>query len=439
MKKISFLSITFYFTSILLSLLLLNSCVKKDFDTPPDNSNFDPNLSVTHTIKEIQDLPSPSLISEDWIISGIVNIDDKEGNYYKKITIQDATGGIEVLLDQNNIYNDYPVGRKVYVNLKGMYKSDYNGLPQLGYTPDGTGSLIAVPFTLISRHLVKANYPNSIVPDTLTLAEIASPSVASQYINKLIYVKDVEFAPELMGMPIADPANVRSATNRNIQECISGTKVVVRTSGYAKFQPELIPSGNGGITAVYTIFGTTPQLIIRSMDDLNMNGTRCDGSSPSFKVLLNEGFDNLDNWISLDLKGDQGWEIASFGNPKPCAYISGFAGSAHENDDWLISKEIDLNNLSNVELNFESAGNYDGDPLTCWISSNFNEGNPAATEWSLLPAAYDEESGFVWTASGAISLNDYLGKKVRIAFRYTSSSSKASSWQIDNVKITGEE
>lgn len=422
-----------------LTMLSLTSCIKQDFDTPPDNSSYDPNLTVTHTIREIIDLPSSKQITEDWIVSGIVNIDDKEGNYYKKITIQDATGGLEILLDQNNLYNDYPVGRKIYVKLKGLYKGDYNGIPQIGYTPDGTGSLVNIPYTMISNYLVKANYPNTLTPDTVSLATIASPSAAAQYINKLIVVKDVEFVSEVLGLPIANQANISSATNRNIQECSSPTKVAVRTSGYAKFQPQTIPGGNGTITAVYTVYGTTPQLVIRSMNDLNLSGVRCDGSSPTAKVLLNESFTNLDNWTAFSVTGDQVWNIATYGNPKPCAYISGFSGSAFENEDWLISKEIDLNGLTKAELNFESAGNYSGDPLTCYISTDYVAGSaPSTATWTLLPATYDTESGFVFTPSGAVDLSAYLGQKIRIAFKYTSNTSEASAWELDNVKVTGE-
>lgn len=422
-----------------LTMLSLTSCIKQDFDTPPDNSSYDPNLTVTHTIREIIDLPSSKQITEDWIISGIVNIDDKEGNYYKKITIQDATGGIEILLDQNNLYNDYPVGRKIYVKLKGLYKGDYSGIPQIGYTPDGTGSLVNIPYTMISNYLVKANYPNTLTPDTVSLATIASPSAAAQYINKLIVVKDVEFVSEVLGLPIANQANISSATNRNIQECSSPTKVAVRTSGYAKFQPQTIPGGNGTITAIYTVYGTTPQLVIRSMNDLNLSGVRCDGSSPTAKVLLNEPFTNLDNWTAFSVTGDQVWNIATYGNPKPCAYISGFSGSAFENEDWLISKEIDLSGLTKAELNFESAGNYSGDPLTCYISTDYADGaTPSAATWTLLPAIYDTESGFVFTPSGAVDLSAYLGQKIRIAFKYTSNTSGASAWELDNVKIAVE-
>lgn len=434
-----------YFIRVGLLLLILpsliSSCIKKDFDTPPDNRDYDPALTVTHTIKEIIDLSSPTLIAEDWVIAGIVNIDDREGNYYKKITIQDETGGIEILLDQNNLYNDYPVGRKIYVRLKGLYKSDYNGLPQLGYTPDGTGSLSDIPFSLIERHIVKANYPNTLTPVTVTLADLASPSASAHLINKLVYIEDVEFVSDVIGLPIADPASVRSATNRNIQECSSSTKVVVRTSGYAKFQPQPIPGGNGSITAIYTVFGSTPQLVIRSMDDIQMTGTRCDGSSPTAEVIMFDEFNNLSQWTPVSVKGDQVWSISTaYGNPKPCVMMSGYvAPNNYENEDWLITKPIDLSGFTSVTCTFESAENYSGTALQFFISTDYSgTGDPNDATWTPISFNRDEVSGFVWTHSGDIDLSAYVNQTIYLAFKVTSTTSASKTWEIDNFRIMGE-
>jgi hypothetical protein len=39
---------------------------------------------------------TPVKVTDDLIISGIVNADDKDGNFYKVITLQDSTGGIQI-------------------------------------------------------------------------------------------------------------------------------------------------------------------------------------------------------------------------------------------------------------------------------------------------------------------------------------------------------
>lgn len=42
-------------------------------------------------------------------------------------------------------------------------------------------------------------------------------------------------------------------------------------------------------------------------------------------------------------------------------------------------------------------------------------------------------SGFV--NSGAIDFTAYAGKNVNVAFKYTSTTSAAATWEIDNVKV----
>lgn len=436
MKKNYFIVIALFISII----TAITSCVKKDFDVPPDNSAYDPRIPVTHSIKEIQDLPSPTSFSEDWVISGIVNMDDKEGNYFKKITIQDNTGGIEILIDQNNIYNDFPVGRKVYIKLKGLSKSDYNSLPQLGYTPDATGALVNIPFTLISDHVIKASYPNIVEATEVTLESLTSASGSAHLVNKLVVIKNVEFSDDVVGLSIADPGTVRSATNRNLQECSSTSKVVVRTSGFSKFQKAIIPGGKGTITALYTKFGTTPQLIIRNMSDLEMTATRCDGSSPNAVVVFNDGMESMENWTVVDVWGAQTWAIASdYGSPRPCAIMNGFSGGSQDNEDWLISKEIDLSGYPSAKLTFETANSsHFGPDLACFIATDYIEGLPTTATWTPLAFSYSSGGGWAFVPSGDIDLSAYIGKKVKIAFKYTSTTSGSKTWQLDNVRIVAE-
>lgn len=295
MKKIIYFGLGIIGLSI--SSLVFTACVKKDFKPPVDNSAFDPQLEVTHTIQQIQSLPQNRMIEEDIIIEGIVVMDDKSGNYYKKIVIQDATGGIELMIDQNNLYNDYPVGRKIYVKLKGLYLGNYGSNLQIGYTPDTGGSLSQIPFILVDEYIVKASYPHEVTPITVTLADLAAPNAATQYLNTLIRIENVEFAPEHAGVTFAQQANLASATNRNLKDC-NGGQIILRTSGYANFQADLTPTGNGTLTAIYTRHNNTPQLFIRNQDDLQFNEERCDGTTPGPVDVTHISMDSLRSLFS---------------------------------------------------------------------------------------------------------------------------------------------
>lgn len=281
MKKVSIAILSLLFLSC---SLFFASC-KKDYDAPPDNSGYDPQIPVTMTIAELQQLPQGLMIDSDDVISGIVVMDDRSGNYYKKIVIQDSTGGIEIEVDQNNLYNDFPIGRKIYVKVKGLFLGNYGQNLQLGYTPDAGGAVSTIPFVLVNEFIVKANFPNPYQVDTLTISQLSAPNSALQYLNKVIAIKDVQFAAGYTGVPYAQPASLASATNLTVEDC-NGATIALRNSGYAKFQPALTPIGNGVMVGLYTRYNNTPQIFIRDTTDLHFNGTRCDGTTPEPTVVV---------------------------------------------------------------------------------------------------------------------------------------------------------
>lgn len=116
--------------------------------------------------------------------------------------------------------------------------------------------------------------------------------------------------------------------------------------------------------------------------------------------------------------------------------MNGFVNSTNNaNEDWLVSKEIDLNGYSQINLSFDSDVRYNGTPLKAFVTDNYS-GNPTTTTWTELSAIWDTNSGaFGFVNSGNVSLNNFSGKKVRIAFKYVSTTSAANTWEIDNVKI----
>lgn len=281
MKKIALL----FFTGILaVASLGIQSCVKKGNDVPEDQTGFDPKLQVTHTIAQLLAMPAFSTITEDVIVSGIVVMDDRSGNYYKKFVIQDETGGIEINLDQNNIYNDYPVGRKVYLKCKGLTLANNGGTPQIGYGVDERTQIVSIPFVMADEFIVKGNFPNEIPVDTFDFDELYVVDNNAANLNKLVAIRNVEFAEGGSGTPYA-AAN--ATTNRILRGCGAsnqGGNLVVRTSNYARFQGQSLPGGNGVILGLYTKYNNTAQIILRDTSDVRLGGPGCNSNVPQTTI-----------------------------------------------------------------------------------------------------------------------------------------------------------
>lgn len=272
-----------YLAFIVTISVAISSCVKQKFDSPPDTTNVDPNLPVNSSIwalKQKFNIVSglPVEIVDDITISGIVVADDRSGNFYKQIVIQDTSSGIVVLIGRASLYNDFPIGRKVYIKCKGLYLGSYGKFIQLGYTPDISNSLSDIPSAKIANYIVKASYiPDSIKPKVVSINQLSSVDANAKLLGTLIQIDEAEFEGSVIGQPYAQDPNIASGTDRNIEDCAL-TQIIVRNSGYASFKNVPLPAGKGSIKAIYSRYNSDAQLIIRDTTDVSMYGTRCSGN-----------------------------------------------------------------------------------------------------------------------------------------------------------------
>ena len=134
------------------------------------------------------------------VIKGTVSTTDRPGNFYKSFYIQDETGGIEIKVGKNGLYNDYLLGQTIYVDCEdltlGMYgykSGNYGGMgmAQLGFSdPSGSyeTSYMEIPL-LIDAHVLRGN-PSELHPVTpaviTSASQLPNPKTATQATSKLI-------------------------------------------------------------------------------------------------------------------------------------------------------------------------------------------------------------------------------------------------------------
>jgi hypothetical protein len=252
-------------------IISFESCVKRDFDEPPyiDETT---NLVATTTIAELKQLfiGSPVQITSDIIIAGIVVADDRSGNYFKSIIIQDATAGIDIQIDKVALHDDYPIGREVFIKVKDLWLASNNGSIQLGAAIDGSNRAQRIPDNLRSKFLFRGKKDQPIVPLNIRINELNA-----SHIHRLVQIDDVQFLSSDVGKTLAN-AIAQTSVNLNLEDCNSNS-ILLRTSGFASFAAVQAPSGKGSITAIYSVFGNDKQLFIRDTSDLKLTGTRCGG------------------------------------------------------------------------------------------------------------------------------------------------------------------
>ncbi len=433
--------------------IVIPACNKK-FDAPP--AATDPNITPTHTIKQLKamhgTLPTDQgrldVITTDVIISGVVVADDKSGNLYKELYIQDATGGIALELDAAGLYGTYPVGRRLFINCKGLCVTDYNLLPQLGIKAivSGAPSIQGIPSDLIKNYITGGSLNNPVVAKTVTPASLPTPVLGDDNLATLIQLNNFEFLKGDTTSTYADTSAYKATKNITIHDC-SGNTIIIRTSGYANFAAAKPAKGNGSVTALYTAYGTTKQLIIRDTTDIKFTGRRCYQFEEDFNAFPVTGTAPLvvPGWKNILETGDVPYTIAYFSAAQgDFAKISAFTSAALPTTNistWLISPDITL--VSGAPLyTFTCSRRYPSATLKAYVSTNYSGGAPSAATWTLLGTVPNgTASAFTpFDSFGPYNLATYIGQKINIAFRYEAAAGTAASnvatYEVDDIKIT---
>ena len=276
LKNLKFIT----FIIILLSTYL--SCVKDDgFSTPKVDCN-EPELTATNTIAQVKEMYTfggATKIETDVIIEGYVVSNDKSGNIYKSLSIQDKpenpTAAIKISVDQTDIYTTYNVGRKVYVKLKGLAVGYSFGSIQIGKASDT--ELGRIPDLEVKNHIIRSCEVAEIVPKVVTIDELDE-----SMLEMLIQIDNVQFKTTELGNAYANIDN-STTVNRTLESfnsnCNITGEVEVRNSGYSDFKNQLLPEGKGSVVAIFSNYYEDFQLYLRDTNDVIFNETRCDYSN----------------------------------------------------------------------------------------------------------------------------------------------------------------
>ena len=198
------------------ALLTLNSCqsLKEEFqpvwggyDNPEEEVPV--TMNATHTIGELAamyETGNPWTIDQNIVISGIVSTTDRYGNFYKSFYIQDETGGMEIKLGKNGLYNDYLPGQRVYVNCRdlelGMYgykSGSGNGMVQIGFhDPSETYETSYLESSmLIDTHVFKGEIEGEVEPVVVDAADLPGANDnqdSCPYLGKLVTIKNLWYS-----------------------------------------------------------------------------------------------------------------------------------------------------------------------------------------------------------------------------------------------------
>jgi hypothetical protein len=176
------------------------------------------------------------------------------------------------------------------------------------------------------------------------------------YLGDLIQINECEFSISDTSKTYSDTSAYKENVSLNLKTC-SGGSIIIRTSGYAKFAGINVPNGNGTLTAIYTLYNTTKQLVIRDTSDVQFSGPRC-GSGP---VTLTSIADIRSIFTGTKTNIPSGKKITGI-------VISDRTTANLQNQNLVLQQG---NGLSGIVVRFSTAHSFDlGDSLDINVSGN---------------------------------------------------------------------
>lgn len=153
-------------------------------------------------------------------------------------------------------------------------------------------------------------------------------------------------------------------------------------------------------------------------------------------VLIDETFaSSLGSFTNQTTDGAGGWVI-DFSTAKASGYDNKTKVTT-AGTYYLVSSEVDLTDVTAANITFDYILRYNkgAENQQLLITDNYNAAD-AAANWTLLNQTWTEGSD--WTTFYPYALNipaEWMGKKVRIAFKYSTNATSGSTWEVKNFKL----
>jgi hypothetical protein len=140
---------------------------------------------------------------------------------------------------------------------------------------------------------------------------------------------------------------------------------------------------------------------------------------------------SLGAFTQTSIVGAQTWKWSSgFG-----ATMSGFSGGNIANEDWLISPSIDLTSLTSAALSFDHTINK-GVVANMKSEQTLLVSIDDGVTWKPVNiTTYPAGNNWTYVNSGEIDLDAYVGKKIKLAFKYVCTTASSATWEIKNLRI----
>ena len=223
----------------------------------------------------------------------------------------------------------------------------------------------------------------------------------------------------------------------------TGTVKVYTVNNASEWGSKIAVGGKVTLVGAYTLYtnsntgSSTPDVVDADIESFEGGSSE----TPAGDAIYSESFaSGQGDWTIENKNLPEGLSaVWAYNEQYKCMLASGYSNNENfDSESWLISPVIDLAGQASAYLEFDQAVNFFSDIATAKKQAvvKIREENGSWTDLNI--PQYPTALSWTFLNSGSIDIKAYAGKKIQIAFVYISTSAKAGSWEVNNVKIVKE-
>ncbi|MCH5306799.1 MAG: hypothetical protein J1E37_01865 [Prevotella sp.] len=254
-----------------------------------------------------------AVIEDDIQIKGYITCNDRTGNMYKEIALQDETAAIIIGINYGGCFGFLPEGQEIVVSLKGLHIGNYRQQATIGMQyldKSGTNCVGRMPLSIWNDHynytdrkLTRkeldrwagvlpaigetveralfadcSTYNGSFIKTTwdlekdqgkLAILKCVTIHDGGYYDNDTeVYMSGITFVPGESALVVPGFSTSWSFNEMQYDTQQSGA-VVLYTSSYADFAANKLPKGRFNVTGVVKRYKDEWEFIIRDFEDID--------------------------------------------------------------------------------------------------------------------------------------------------------------------------
>lgn len=239
--------------------LLCTGCYDSSFGSRETGGSTQP---ATITIRRLCDLfvGSTFVVTSDMVVTGKITANDRGENFYRTLCIEQEGAGIELRAAVDRLHNDFPVGCRVTLRLRGLAIGRSYGVLQVGTKP-AAGSGYATDYipskpALDAALIRSAEKPASVAPTVKTLTELTAALCGT-----LIRIENLHYTPEELSS--GTWAGYKRFTDAE------GVEIHTYVREWADFADREVPAGTVSLTGILQYDDTGDGRFLLKMRDEN--------------------------------------------------------------------------------------------------------------------------------------------------------------------------